>query len=182
LRRELVIDESLRTFKVATEDKKFRAKFLDFLVKKHFGQTVLAHDVYRDLYPLDRGHNVMKSTCWETLGVFISQLRKDGRIEAQKGVKGWQIRVSDHAQFEDPSGGEENQASITMVGGLKRKHEAKQDDRKKVIIAPHSESSKRVSESKVVFNLGIASKRGFAHAKAGPTAFCTGDSEDEGSP
>lgn len=94
LHRELAVTESLRTFVLSSEDKSFRKKFLDHLVAKHFGQTCLAHEVYRDLYPLDRGHNIIKATCWGTLGVFIAQLRKDKMAEANKGVKGWQVRVS----------------------------------------------------------------------------------------
>ena len=97
IHRELAVTESLRTFKVSREDKTFKRRFVNCLISKYFGQTVLAHDVYRDLFPLDRAHAVMKQTCWATLGVFMAQLRKEGLVEAQKGLKGWQVRVSDDA-------------------------------------------------------------------------------------
>jgi hypothetical protein len=157
IHREQAVQESLRTFKLSKEDSRFRRKFLAHLVSKHFGQTVLAHDIYRDIYPLDRGHNIIKATCWETLGVFIAQLKKEGRIEAHKGVKGWQIRVS----ADDFSGDSSEDHDTPESNGVKQKSESSSQlelvSHKRVKIEDlesHTKSTSRTSDSKVVFALG----------------------------
>ena len=182
IRRELVIDESVRSFKLSKEDKKFRKKFIDHLIRKYFGQTVLAHEVYRDLYPLDRGHNVMKSTSWETLGVFIAQLRKDGRIEAQKGVKGWQIRVSDDTILDEvvSSSGEEDQSADKVAATRQKRKSSDSNPSTTETIQPRSESSKRMGDGKVAFNLGAKLFVGGAKpvANVAATSAFGADSED----
>ena len=94
-------DSSSRQYQITEKDKLFREKFLDHLVKRHFGQTVLAHDIYQELHPNDRPHSIMKTTCWQTLGSFVAYLRTEGKVEAQKGTKGWMIRVSQESAFID---------------------------------------------------------------------------------
>ena len=158
LLREQAVEESLRTFNVGKSDREFRKKFLDFLITKHFGQTVFAHEIYRELYPLDRPQNIMKSTCWETLGTFIAQLKKEGRVEAHKGVKGWQIRIArtdvDTREEDSPdeSVGEtvKRKAEKSEVTDVKRPKEAGD-------IQKHSEATGRTSESKLAFSLGSKS-------------------------
>ena len=166
IHREQAVQESLRNFTLSKSDIAFRRKFLSHLVTKHFGQTVLAHDAYRDLYPLDRGHLIMKDTCWGTLGVFIAQLKKEGRAEALKGLKGWQVRVSaedfvDSDDDVDQTGKRADDAD--EEAGSKRKQE---NDSIKLIslkrvkasdIEAHSAATTRISDNKVVFALGTSS-------------------------
>jgi DNA/RNA-binding protein KIN17 len=159
IHRQMAMEDSLRSFKLTKVDREFRKKFLDYITQKHFGKTVLAHEIYRDIYPIDRGHNIMKSTCWGTLGVFIAQLKKEGRIEAQKGLKGWQIRVSS-TDFQDEEiievdekigtekkRKEDNSDECILMLSLKR---AKTDE-----IKSHTESSERTDSSKVQFSMPV---------------------------
>lgn len=155
IRRQMAMEDSLREFKPTRDDKLFRKKFLDYIAKKHFGQTVLAHDIYRDIYPIDRGHNIMKGTCWGTLGVFVSQLKKEGRIEAQKGLKGWQIRVSSdqfqESDIEDQEAVEKKSKSEKVISSDFQQLSLQRGDK---VIEQHTESSERVGSDKVQFSLG----------------------------
>ena len=157
--REQAVEQSLRTFKVSRNDRDFRKKFLEFLISKHFGQTVFAHEAYRELYPLDRPQNIMKSTCWETLGTFIAQLRKEGRVEAHKGVKGWQVRITSR-DFSDIDQESENESQAKVISTKRKADETDTlkisfDQRMKNVgeAMAHSESTTRTSEAKVIFSL-----------------------------
>ena len=186
LLKEQAVDESLRTFKLTKNDREFRKKFIDLIVAKHFGQTVFAHEIYRELYPLDRPQNIMKATCWETLGTFIAQLRKEGRIEANKGVKGWQIRIANNdfeegseASDEESEAGSPAQNAKRKAGNpeiethLKRAKEAGE-------VKAHSESTGRTSENKISFSLGPASQLSMNSApKRGPLPGFGQDSSDD---
>jgi DNA/RNA-binding protein KIN17 len=179
--REQAVHESLRTFKLSKNDEIFRRKFLDYLVSKHFGQTVLAHDVYRDMYPIDRPQNLMKETCWETLGVFIAQLRKQGAVEAHKGVKGWQIRITSK-DFED-EGSEVDSEEDKQTKVEKKRKETDEIEllslkriKEPETIESHSESSKRISGAKVSFALSKGAK--FPLKSKLPSAFENDSSDD----
>ena len=185
--REQAVHESLRKFKLSKDDRVFRKQFLDCLITKHFGQTVLAHDVYRELYPLDRPQNIMKSTCWETLGVFIAQLRKERRVEAHKGVKGWQIRVSSD-DFEDLDSLDD--APDEGKGeNKKRKHDSKSGERDISVVGDpvpdplesHSESTKLSDHAKLNFNLGSVKTKStkFSSNPTIPSAFAAESSDSE---
>lgn len=187
--KEQAGNESLRKFKLTKGDRAFRRSFLDYLVAKHFGQTVLAHDVYRELYPLDRPQNIMKDTCWETLGVFIAQLRKEGRVEAHKGVKGWQIRVSSN-DFEDLES-EDDDSHDTSRPIKKRKQgpitgEACVSTTRNagpVVSESHSKSTKLSDHVKLNFNFGAVSAKS-GKFSSNPTilsAFATESSDDSNS-
>jgi DNA/RNA-binding protein KIN17 len=190
LLREQAVDDSLRTFKVTKTDREFRKKFLDFLIAKHFGQTVFAHEVYRELYPLDRPQNIMKGTCWETLGTFIAQLRKEGRLEAHKGVKGWQIRIAteDFGTIEHESDDDAEKEFPAVAG--KRKAEKSESEGFNLLhlkrakeggeIQKHSESTGRTSENKLVFSLSTSSQFSMKPAlKRGPLPGFGQESFDE---
>jgi DNA/RNA-binding protein KIN17 len=177
IHREQAVQESLRSFQLTSEDRKFRKRFLEFLATKHFGQTVLAHDIYRELYPLDRGHNIMKSTAWETLGVFVAQLRKEGRLEAHKGLKGWQMRVTSE-EFVDSE--PDTQKPPPQPLKEKRKDEIEEISLKRVKpldqIESHTASTARVSGEKVSFSLGALKS---ASRPAVSSAFGADSSSDE---
>ena len=157
IHREQAVQESLRSFKLSADDRQFRKRFLEYLAAKHFGQTVLAHDVYKELYPLDRGHNIIKGTCWETLGVFVAQLRKEGRLEAQKGLKGWQLRITNEEfansepdlEKPPPKPQKEKRTAELELVSLKRIKPLGE-------IQSHSVSTARGSEARVTFSLGSA--------------------------
>jgi hypothetical protein len=147
------------------------------MIRKYFGQTVMAHEVYRDLYPLDRGHHVMKSTCWETLGVFIAQLRKEGRVEAHKGVKGWQIRISDDTVLGQKSDNEDVNDDHGKQNESKQQNVKRKIDEAVVPVELHSASSKRLGDSKLVFSFGNKSVAGNKPSlTAPPSAFDVDDS------
>lgn len=73
----------------------FERSFLRYLVRKKLGQRVRAHEAYKALNPDDRGHDVMKATCWGTLGRFIVDLRDRGELEAWRDDDGWIVTVLD---------------------------------------------------------------------------------------
>ena len=179
IHREQAVQESLRSFKMSKDDISFRRKFIRQLVSKHFGQTVLAHEIYRDLYPIDRAQNIMKSTCWETLGVFIAQLRKEGAIEAAKGLKGWQIRVTSEEFSEDEPECQEGERGV----GEKAKSsslEIEQVSLKKIkneVFEAHGQSTSRTSDQPVAFVLG-ASPAAVLKPNAKPVHNPFGQSED----
>ena len=60
---------------------------------------MLAHDAYIEFmadYDEGKGDRHMKQltrTVWGTLGNFVAYLRDRGKIEANKGVKGWVLMV-----------------------------------------------------------------------------------------
>eukprot|EP00656_Telonema_subtile_P018203 TRINITY_DN19810_c0_g1_i3.p1 TRINITY_DN19810_c0_g1~~TRINITY_DN19810_c0_g1_i3.p1 ORF type:complete len:396 (-),score=71.34 TRINITY_DN19810_c0_g1_i3:35-1222(-) len=76
-------------------------KFLDFMVIEHLNHQILAHDAYIEFmadYDDGKGDRHMKNltkTVWGTLGVFVAYLRDRGKIDANKGVKGWVLTVSE---------------------------------------------------------------------------------------
>ena len=181
IHRELAVQESLRSFKLSKEDKVFRRKFLQYLVSKHFGQTCLAHEVYKDLYPLDRGHNIVKATCWETLGVFVAQLRKEGRVEAQKGLKGWQVRVSSSDFHDDDEDNKETSGDGKQSEGKRKKsHSSVSLKIAKLPMQEHSEATGRVGDQKVAFTLAsIPSNSSARRTQALPSPFSNNSSEDE---
>lgn len=156
LRRELTVGDSGKEFVLGKDDMKFQKKFINFLISKHFGQTCLSHEVYRDLYPLDRGHNVMKGTCWGTLGVFIAHLRRCGLIEAQKGVKGWQIRVSSELYLGSDSEDSETESESAEVPSKESTSESSKKIRihePELPIENHSVATNRTDSTKVKFSL-----------------------------
>jgi DNA/RNA-binding protein KIN17 len=184
--RERTVEESLRSFKLSKSDKDFRKKFIDFLISKHFGQTVFAHEVYRDLYPLDRPQNIMKATCWETLGTFIAQLRKEGRIEAHKGVKGWQIRVTSQEFQETTETDTEVQSEESRLKSKRKIQEPESVSFEKRINATgkeerHSESTGRLSDSKVTFSISTNSSNKLTTPKPGLSSVFGDDDSDSNS-
>lgn len=76
-------------------------KFLDFMVIEHLNHQILAHDAYIEFmadYDDGKGDRHMKNltkTVWGTLGVFVAYLRDRGKIDANKGVKGWTLMVTE---------------------------------------------------------------------------------------
>ena len=167
IHREQAVQESLRSFKLSREDVRFKRNFLKYLVTKHFGQTVLAHEVYRELYPIDRAQNIMKSTCWETLGVFVAQLRKEGAVEAAKGLKGWQVRITsqDFSEDEDeePSADSEEKLAAVVTKDIE---EISLKRVRLESIEQHTASTSRMNDQKVAFTLGgSSSSRNFPKIK-----------------
>ena len=71
--------------------------FLRYLVRQKLGQRVRAHEVYRAINPDDRQFSIMASTCWETLGRFIVDLRQRGELEAWRDDDGWIVTLSEGA-------------------------------------------------------------------------------------
>lgn len=71
----------------------FERSFLRHLVTNKLGQRVRAHEAYRALNPDDRQHDVMKKTCWGTLGRFVADLRDRGEVEAWRDDDGWIVTV-----------------------------------------------------------------------------------------
>jgi hypothetical protein len=158
--REQAVSESLRAFKLSQNDIDFRAKFVACLVAKHLGQVVLAHEVYRELYPLDRPQNIMKATCWETLGTFIAQLKKDGFVEAYKGIKGWQIRLTADREPEvsHDLDDERNKQELELSPKRKRSANEMRGAKSKTLAddvrcEPFPTSTGRTSENKVQFSI-----------------------------
>ncbi len=49
IRREMTLGDSGKEFTLGREDKNFQKKFINHMISKHFGQTVSAHEAYRDL-------------------------------------------------------------------------------------------------------------------------------------
>ena len=177
LLRELAAGESLRTFNESGKDTEFKNAFIEWIVKRHYGQTVLAHDIYRDIYPLDRGHNIIKETCWGTLGVFIAQLRKEGRIEAQKGLKGWQIRISSSGEFDTQH--IINANNDTKVAPKREPKLVRETVREHIRVEPHETATERQSGEKVVF--GLIKSVSAPTKKPIPSAFAN-DSDESNSP
>lgn len=176
IHREQAVQESLRSFKVSKEDEKFKRKFIRYLVTKHFGQTVLAHEIYRELYPIDRAQNIMKTTCWETLGVFIAQLRKEGAIEAAKGIKGWQIRITSQDFSDDDGEKETTTRDVQEVSKSTSVHEDIQKVSLKRMrnefMETHSQSTGRNSLERVAFSIATASSSGpISKPKPAPNPF-----------
>jgi hypothetical protein len=183
VRRELTVggDSGKKEFTMSSEDKKFQKKFVNVLITKHFGQTVLSHEAYRDLYPLDRGHNVMKGTCWGTLGVFIAHLRRCGLIEAQKGIKGWQIRVSSELHLESDDGSDDESVEREAEEeAVKPKLESsiKKARINEANLESHSEATNRIDTTKVKFSFGVKDTTSKGPASSNiPSAFGEGESE-----
>eukprot|EP00405_Crypthecodinium_cohnii_P016278 CAMPEP_0206459180 /NCGR_PEP_ID=MMETSP0324_2-20121206/24023_1 /ASSEMBLY_ACC=CAM_ASM_000836 /TAXON_ID=2866 /ORGANISM="Crypthecodinium cohnii, Strain Seligo" /LENGTH=524 /DNA_ID=CAMNT_0053930683 /DNA_START=185 /DNA_END=1756 /DNA_ORIENTATION=+ len=76
------------------KDIKFATRFVTYIAQNYLNQTVRLHDIYAEMYPQDAKKQLLiKSTCWETLGVFINALAKAGHVEARREVKGWMVRV-----------------------------------------------------------------------------------------
>jgi DNA/RNA-binding protein KIN17 len=171
IQREMSISESTKTFKLSAKDGAFRKAFLDTLMKRHFGQAVQAHAIYQELYPHDRPHANMKATCWETLGSFIAQLRKEGLLEAQKGLKGWTIRISSEAALE---GSEDEDVRVNA----KRK-EVSQTQERVIRSGPVQEqiATKRLDDKKVTFSVG-ALKPKLMNSVPIPDIFDDEDSSD----
>lgn len=71
----------------------FERSFLRHLVTSKLGQRVRAHEAYRAINPDDRQHDVMKKTCWGTLGRFVADLRDRGEVEAWRDDDGWIVTV-----------------------------------------------------------------------------------------
>ena len=169
IQRELSIEESTKSFKLSEKDKVFRRNFIECLIKRHFGQAVLAHDIYQELFPNDRPHANMKATCWQTLGSFVAQIRKEGRVEAQKGLKGWTVRVSDDAALADSGDDDDKPQKVKKV----RIESAKQEDRPaETVPLPTA----RLDTRKVVFSLASIAKKQDDFPK--PALFEDSDSED----
>ena len=169
IQRELSIDESTKTFKLSENDKLFRRNFVECLVKRHFGQAVLAHDIYQELYPNDRPHANMKSMCWGTLGSFVAQLRKEGRVEAQKGLKGWTVRISDEAALED-SGDEKEKRATAKKARIELTETITQ------VAQPVQQPTARLDNKKVMFSLSAVSKKPVELPQ--PALFDESESED----
>ena len=70
------------------------------MVTEHLNHQILAHDAYvewmkdHDEGRGDRRMKQMARTVWGTLGNFIAYMRDRGKIDANKGVKGWTLMVS----------------------------------------------------------------------------------------
>ena len=181
LRREMTVGDSGKEFNLAKDDMNFQKKFLNFLISKHFGQTVLSHEVYRDLYPLDRGHNVMKGTCWGTLGVFIAHLRRCGLIEAQKGVRGWQIRVSSDLYLGSDSDGSEDVSEPEQIKPTSDSSKKVRIQQEPVVsLESHSVATSRTDLNKLRFSLGPkeTSKAHFPSVNI-PSVFGNDDDESD---
>ena len=101
IRRVMVSNGSTRDFEIKKSDRDFRQNFLDHLIRRHLGQTVLAYDAYRELFPGDRSLNALHGTCWGNLGSFAAHLKKEGFLEAEKGLKGWMLRMTDEVVQQD---------------------------------------------------------------------------------
>ena len=179
LRREMTVGDSGKEFSLVKDDKNFQKKFINHMISKHFGQTVLAHEAYRDLYPLDRGHNVMKGTCWGTLGVFVAHLRRCGLIDAQKGIKGWQIRVSNDlhlgSDLEEESSADDSGSEDEVVDQAKPFKKIR-IAKTEIPIEQHSTATSRTDTTKVSFNLGFKGLTKVTSANA-PAAFAEVDSD-----
>ena len=71
---------------------------------EHLNHQILAHDAYvewmkdHDEGRGDRRMKQMARTVWGTLGNFIAYMRDRGKIDANKGVKGWTLMVLSLAQ------------------------------------------------------------------------------------
>eukprot|EP00658_Telonema_sp_P-2_P024346 TRINITY_DN19777_c0_g1_i1.p1 TRINITY_DN19777_c0_g1~~TRINITY_DN19777_c0_g1_i1.p1 ORF type:complete len:400 (-),score=117.69 TRINITY_DN19777_c0_g1_i1:47-1246(-) len=81
--------------------KNLERQFLDFMVVQHLNHQILAHDAYLEFmadYDDGKGDRRMKNlekSVWGTLGVFVAYLRDRGKIDANKGVKGWTLMVTE---------------------------------------------------------------------------------------
>lgn len=75
-------------------DRAFKEKFVKLIAESNLGEVVLAHDIYRQLYPNDRRMSHLEDTCWETLGRFCSDMAGQGIFEANKTFKGWEMRLT----------------------------------------------------------------------------------------
>jgi len=148
IQRDLSISESSRIFKLSPTDREFRKKFLDCLMKRHFGQAVAAHEIYQELFPHDRPHAQMKATCWETLGSFVAQLRKAGLVEAQKGLKGWTVRISNEAALLESE--DEKPKDVKRPRLFEKKEARSAED------PPTNVATKRLNDSKVTFSISAA--------------------------
>ncbi|KAJ8613585.1 hypothetical protein CTAYLR_006158 [Chrysophaeum taylorii] len=71
----------------------FERSYLRYLVQHKLGQRVRAHEAYKSINPDDRQHDVMKKTCWGTLGRFIADLRERGEVDAWRDDDGWIVTV-----------------------------------------------------------------------------------------
>ena len=183
LRREINLGDSVggKEFNLTKEDKSFQKKFVNFLITKQFGQTVLAHEAYRDMYPLDRGHNVIKGTCWTTLGAFVAHLRRCGLIEAQKGLRGWQIRVSSELHLGGKDDDDDDDSGSDSSEELERPVLVKKTKIEKVVEVPvesHSSASGRTDSTKVTFSMGSGKSVQSAKPSGIPNAFAHDDDEE----
>mmetsp|Transcript_26282 Transcript_26282/g.85043 ORF Transcript_26282/g.85043 Transcript_26282/m.85043 type:complete len:225 (+) Transcript_26282:116-790(+) len=75
----------------------FERSFLRYLVRTKLGQRVRAHEAYRAVNPDDRQHKVMATTCWETLGRFVVDLRNRGEVDAWRDDDGWIVSLNEGA-------------------------------------------------------------------------------------
>ena len=70
---------------------RFEECFLELLATRHLDQRVLAHEVYHEAFDNDRPMNELKRTCWCSFGQFVTSLRDRGRLDAERGAKGWLV-------------------------------------------------------------------------------------------
>jgi hypothetical protein len=84
-------------------DISFKDKFLGHLIAKHFGQRVLAHELYARVFLGDIAHSQVKATRWKTLGTFVFWLsRNEPYFEAAKTPEGWLVSVANEDALVSP--------------------------------------------------------------------------------